>query len=124
MSWYMCPRALLNGVNNTTVPPPPLRMYSTANTYVRQTLAGVSSLRDFEVTSNRTPHGTATGAQGLRVAHDDALLLGPGDGHVHTAAVRHEAREPVADVTTADRGDDDYVGVGSLAGIDLFWNRS
>lgn len=58
------------------------------------------------------------------IADDNALFLGSGDGHVHSAAVGHEPRKSVADSTTADGRNDDHISVGSLAGVHLFvWDQ-
>lgn len=67
---------------------------------------------------DRLPHGTAAGAKGLLVADNDALLLGPGDGHVYTGAVKHEAGQ-LATSAAANRRYDDHVRIRPLAGVDL-----
>lgn len=72
-----------------------------------------------EVVRNCPPHGTPSGAQGVLVAHDDALFLRPGNGHVDTARVQHEPAEFVAEVAAANSGDDHNVRVRPLAGVHL-----
>ena len=66
-----------------------------------------------------TPHGAASGAQGVLVTHNDALLFRYGNGHVDTARVKHEPAELVVDAAAANCGDDHNVRVIALAGVHL-----
>lgn len=65
---------------------------------------------------NGPPHSTAAGTQSVLIADNNALLLGPGNGHVDAARVEHESAEHVA---AANRGDNHHVRVRPLAGVHL-----
>lgn len=72
-----------------------------------------------EMVRNGTPHGASSGAQGVLVAHNDALLLCPGNGYVDAARIEHESAELVAEVAAANSGDDHHIRVRPLARVHL-----
>ena len=57
-----------------------------------------------EMVVDGTPHGTASGAQGMLVTHNDALLFRYGNGHVDTARIEQEPAELVVDAPRVSSG--------------------